>query len=980
MVVPIVKVCVLVFIVFGAPSACTQSKINVHLVPHTHDDVGWLKTVDQYYYGDLNEIQHAGVQYILDSVIDALVKNPNRKFIYVEMAFFTRWWNIQSDDIKNQVHELVKNGQFEFINGGWCMNDEASTHYNAIIDQMSLGLRFISNTFGVRPTVGWHIDPFGHSSVQAYLFSLMGFDSFYFGRIDYFDKAVRLLEADMEIMWSGSQSLGPVGDIFTGVTYNNYGPPLSFCYDQSCADPPIMDDHDLAGYNVDERVYSFINYSIHQAEHFKTNNIMMTMGEDFNYENANLWYKNLDKLISYVQKNDSSINVMYSTPSIYTQYVNEDQDLKLSLKTDDFFPYADTPWSYWTGYFTSRPALKGYVRKSNSLLQSCKQLEAVNPKYSDIWPSSITLQRAMAVAQHHDAVSGTEKQHVANDYTRRLFIGGVECEVVMATMLSHLVSNNSQEKMELRFCEHLNISICSPAESGEFKLVVYNPLGRPWSGIVRLPLIGKGVNIFGPDGKPVLTQFVPLGESTLSIRKHFNVSSLQDVVFPVTDVPPLGYYMYTSHVDNNVESVSALKEHLVNDDLVIKNEYYNVVFDGATGHMKSITNIVSGISCDVDQEFLWYNASAGNNKNSTQPSGAYIFRTNTSTPFNVNNNNNKATISTIDGDVVTEVHQAFAPWISQVVRLYKGQPAIEVEFTVGPIPIEDHLGKEIISRFTTNLETNAIWYTDANGRDMQKRVRNYRPTWRYNNTCPVAGNYYPVNSRIYIKDVSKDVQFTILTDRSQGGSSMMDGSIELMVHRRLLYDDKRGVGEPLNETGLLGEGLVIKGKHWVILDDQANSTYNHRMLAERIMLEPQLSFIYNSSNSKQNYSLMHTGLSAPLPDNVHLLTLERLDDTTVLLRLDHQFEASDPTPPLNGAQSVKLNGLFNAFKITSVTELALGANVALSEVKKLQWNLDKGSNQAPDQLDFPPVIPPDYEVKLTPMLIRTFNLTVEFVS
>ena len=60
------------------------------------------------------------------------------------------------------------------------MNDEASTHYNAIIDQMSIGLRFISNTFNVHPSVGWHIDPFGHSAVQASLFSLVRHNNCYF--------------------------------------------------------------------------------------------------------------------------------------------------------------------------------------------------------------------------------------------------------------------------------------------------------------------------------------------------------------------------------------------------------------------------------------------------------------------------------------------------------------------------------------------------------------------------------------------------------------------------------------------------------------------------------------------------------------------------------------------------------------------------------------------------------------------------------
>ena len=49
------------------------------------------------------------------------------------------WWNEQNDTNKSLVKGLVKNGQLEFINGGWSMQDEATPYYEDMIDQMTLG-------------------------------------------------------------------------------------------------------------------------------------------------------------------------------------------------------------------------------------------------------------------------------------------------------------------------------------------------------------------------------------------------------------------------------------------------------------------------------------------------------------------------------------------------------------------------------------------------------------------------------------------------------------------------------------------------------------------------------------------------------------------------------------------------------------------------------------------------------------------------
>ena len=58
------------------------------------------------------DIRLQGVQYIIDSAIESLLENPDRRFIYVEMAFFWRWWNEQTEDMQNKVRELVNQGQF----------------------------------------------------------------------------------------------------------------------------------------------------------------------------------------------------------------------------------------------------------------------------------------------------------------------------------------------------------------------------------------------------------------------------------------------------------------------------------------------------------------------------------------------------------------------------------------------------------------------------------------------------------------------------------------------------------------------------------------------------------------------------------------------------------------------------------------------------------------------------------------------------
>lgn len=173
---------------------------------------------------------------------------------------------------------------------------------------------------------------------------------------------------------------------------------------------------------------------------------------------------------------------------------------------------------------------------------------------------------------------------------------------------------------------------------------------------------------------------------------------------------------------------------------------------------------------------------------------------------------------------------------------------------VGGIPVEDGVGREVISRFDSSIKSNGHFYTDANGREMQRRQRNHRETWplQIDEQEQIAGNYFPVTSKIAIEDAQ--TRLAILNDRAQGGSSLSDGSVEIMVHRRLMHDDNCGVNEALNETAF-GQGLVARGVHYLSVTSKKSAGNPFSHASERfIQVNKHLpAWLFVSDTSRLSY-------------------------------------------------------------------------------------------------------------------------------
>ncbi|CAF1488980.1 unnamed protein product, partial [Adineta steineri] len=221
--------------------------------------------------------------------------------------------------------------------------------------------------------------------------------------------------------------------------------------------------------------------------------------------------------------------------------------------------------------------------------------------------------------------------------------------------------------------------------------------------------------------------------------------------------------------------------------------------------------------------------------------------------------------------------------------------------------------------------------------------RDRRDGYNFTQSEPSAGNYYPIVTGILMKDKKQDLQMSVVTDRAQGGGSIRDGQIEIMIHRRVSTDDSLGVSETLNEMGIDNQGLVIRGRHLLALTKIEDGIKFFREHALKSVWKPIIAFRNDVNNEPLNYKPWSL-LKSELPPQINILTIEPLTQEnnilTILFRVEHFYEPNEHST-LSKTVSIQIDKIFKNHKVHEAKEVTLGANMDKSQAfERLKWKLD----------------------------------------
>ncbi|KAJ6252865.1 alpha-mannosidase [Anaeramoeba flamelloides] len=970
-----------------------EDHLDVYIVPHTHDDPAWDWTFDQYYNDKVKDI--------LDYTIANLNTHPDHKFMYVEISFFAHWWEQQNSTTKETVIRLLDNKQFELVNGGWVMHDEANPTYGGMIDQMTFGHSWIANNIGPQyiPKVAFHIDPFGHSDTDARIFSEMCMEYFVLDRIPFSDKSAWMDTGKMEFDWYGSHSLQKdQNSIFAYVCPPFlYGTPSPFNFE---GDPDF--NQPITDLNVEEKSWQLVSIFRERAKGFLHPHLMFLFGGDFHFTRPWVEFENMDKLINYINSNPDKYNVsvQYGTPYEYFTIVKNwrknNQKIEFPQRGPQdfftyFFAYIPTKMGYWSGYYTSWPLLKGAIAKAQRNLRAFEMANMLFHEKPQTYNTDLNVLRdAVGITMHHDAITGTSKPYVNEfQYLGGLKTGILSAQPIFFDSIAEIIQGKNNRPV---LTNDPSVIIQLLQQNNVAPLIVYNPTS--WSindPIVQIPL---------PNYK-LSTNFKIISSDYIDVRS-INWDPNNEILSfrgGIINIPALGFTTFFISIDETQKNIHQInnknnhqqeqeqeqieeqqeeiqqpqeqqqqqketqqkkqkevKERIKNKDnskikklksFPIENLYWRLEFDDFSNTLVSITNLKTKKTSNVKNTIYYYESGL---------SGAYIFANLFDSPFVLIN----PEITVNENDVYSEVIQKYQDNLYQTFRLYHTQN----EFIGGMIEIELHCGpnlpgnKEYITRFETDIENKKILYTKNNGLETGKRE------YLDLDTQAIPANYHPFPSAAWINgtntNTKNEEEILLIAERAHGAGSINEGQIEVMVARRTLQDDGFGLGMPLVDT------TEFKTKLWLSIDTHY-SNKNKRQAAATILplfsdnlhMSSSYPVISKSSEWSTKFLTEKSELCITLPGYIHILTISKTFDqqSKGILRIQHLSEFDEGSP-----YTVNLNKLFscsNTFNPSNFQEMSL----SLSNTIDTCHSSNKNIKPNPKAVS---------EITIKPMEIRTF--------
>ncbi|XP_028273148.1 alpha-mannosidase 2 [Parambassis ranga] len=954
--------------------------LELFLVPHSHNDPGWLKTFDGYYQDQ--------TRHILDNMLTKLTEDSRRKMIWAEVSYFSKWWNDIDEQKRQMVRRLVEAGQLELVTGGWVMADEANSHYFAMLDQLMEGHQWLQRHLGVKPTSGWAIDPFGHSPSMTYLLKGAGLSNMVIQRVHYAVKKHFAQQQTLEFLWRQSWDSSPRSDITCHMM-----PFYSYDVPHTCGPNPAVccqfDFHRLQGrrvfcpwrvppqpiteQNIKERALLLLDQYRQKSLLFRSPVLLVPLGDDFRYVESSEWdvqFANYQKLFDYFNQHpELHIKAQFGTLADYFDALHRRLNAAgttLPTLGGDFFTYADRDDHYWSGYFTSRPFYKRLDRMLEATLRGTEILFSLtlaemrrfrgDGRLVEDFPIREHFQRLMAgrrslaLFQHHDAVTGTARDPVVVDYGTRLFRSILNLQQVIQSsahwllLLDKTQYQHDQSKPFLQMDDVISAQDALPQKTllklGDEprSLIIFNPVEQLRSSVISVVVDSPDAHVVEVEsGRPIAAQISavwvePSRVSSEAFQLSFvaELPPLSLVVYHVTKAPAgsTPRARYTVHRRGNLPAVQT--EHFqvslpVGADtealLSLRNKHVQIWSSPETGLLQKL-RLQSGLVHQVQVQFLWYGTRTGANRDK---SGAYLFLPGEegAQPYS---SSEPPLVRVSTGPIFSDITSCFQHF-THTVRLYHldGHAGKSLEIS-NLVDIRSEVNRELAMRLVSDVASGNRFYSDLNGFQMQQR--------RTLAKLPLQANFYPMSSSAFLQD--SQCRLSLLAAQSQAVASLRPGELEVVLDRRLQQDDNRGLGQGVTDNKLTASlyNLLLEGRRGVAQEVGGNSVEHLSLLAHLNVLSlsnPPVTMVA-PTDSQLPKLRPFLPLRSSLPCDVHLLNLKTLEDAqeagspsqeVALLLHRKGFDCSstpDP-PPLcvwSAHEEVNLADLFSPLQFRSV--------------------------------------------------------------